>query len=59
MKPRISLRLFLSATILLGAFVGIYVANSTGSLIELTADNFDEIVIANKRPTLVAFAADW
>ena len=59
MKPRFSLRVFLLATILLGAFVGIYAVNSTGTLIELTADNFDEIVIASQRPTLVAFSADW
>ena len=59
MPLKISLRHFLLATVFLGTAIGLYISNMHGELTDLTATNFEKLVIDNDRPVLVAFTADW
>jgi len=57
---RFNLRLLLIVSVVIGTSVGLYVSQlSSESLVELTAENFDEKVLSNDKPVVVVFGAEW
>lgn len=59
MRPKFSLRTLFIVTVVLGTSLGIYLSGPSGDIVELSADNFDELVISSDRAVVVAFTADW
>ena len=59
MRFRFNLSLLLLVSLVLGTSIGIYVSSLSSKVMDLNADNFDELVDNSRRPVLVAFTAQW
>lgn len=59
MRFRFNLSLLLLVSLVLGTSIGIYVSSLSSEVMDLNADNFDELVDNSRRPVLVAFTAQW